>query len=315
MKRVDYDKKTQDYILQRYSKYIDTINDSIHSVVDMENLSDYEKRKVIFNAICEIHDFDYDNFYDKILNKFYFTNIHIFNSLTEGSPYYKSRKDMEDCSGETIEIDDDKNLESFYLSDCIRFREMLIDFLNKYDCYSDELVDCLIERVKCGEFSIKLDLFNETINLVTKQLISNEEANYLYKALLEKNGIYSICVVCDNNLPLEHEICLVYDSNTDKFSFDDISSFLCNRGTIDECFDYDIEGAKRLKQGFRALEMFKDNGFENDFGVALSSYHSGLIINDSSKNEWYKSFGIEDDNSIYYHLPENIKSIKKYNSK
>ena len=283
-------------VLQDYSRYIDIINNSINGVVDMNNKSDYEKRKIIFDTICEIHKFDYDNMYDKILYKFYQDNVSMFSRKSDS-------KDI------------NNNFKDFFNNNSDVFKEKLISFLKGYGCYSKEILDILINRVNSDDFSIKFDVFDEAINLMTKQLISNGEADCIYKALLDKNGIYSLRVICDNGLPIEHGINIVYDSETGNYSFDDISSFLCRVGSKDDCFDYDLESCKKIGQGNRPPEMFASDCGEDGFGVMLNSYHNGLLVKDATKDEWYKSFGIEDGHNLFYQLPKNIKSVKRNNTK
>lgn len=67
--------------------------------------------------------------------------------------------------------------------------------------------------------------------------------------VLEEIGITFYCVICDDSTQVKHQLNLVYDDYQETYSFDDITSIMVGRGTIEEYFDYDLETANSFRQG------------------------------------------------------------------
>ena len=140
--------------------------------------------------------------------------------------------------------------------------------------------------------------------------VCNNISQY-YKLLLDINGIYSVCVICDNMMEREHQINLVYDKENDIYSFDDITSVLVNMGTINECFDYDLDMAKNLNQGKRPVGYLrsvknKDNKISDmldTFGIILATPAIYMFVGREDTN--YLEYGLEVNNNIS--LPKNIR--------
>jgi len=276
-------------IKEDYKKYINLLNESIHSTIDMDSLSEYEKRKIIFRTVCTLHNFDYEGFYDKVLNKFYNNKISEINK-----------------NKESVHINN--LLSDFFAKDRERAEQLLVSFLKETGSYSDALFKTLIKKIDDGDFDASLCPYYEAAKVVSEHVLSNFEADCIYKKLLELNDIYAVRVICNNQLPIDHGVVLVYDSESGNFSFDDVSSCIIGFGSKDDCFDYDYEGAKKLGQGLRKPDLSFDE--TNFFGVGIASYHNGILDSDESKKEWYRSFGIEDGINIVFSLPENIRSVK-----
>ena len=77
----------------------------------------------------------------------------------------------------------------------------------------------------------------------------------IYKLLLEKVGIYSICINCmikHNNQFVGHQLNLVYDEETNTFSFDDVTFGIIKQDK-EEYFDYDDPNNKEELQGYAPL--------------------------------------------------------------
>lgn len=76
--------------------------------------------------------------------------------------------------------------------------------------------------------------------LLTEKGVCNGFAQ-VYKVLLEKIGVYSMCLNCAveyNNEYIGHQLNFVYDDEIDAYSFDDIT-FGIQNNTTEEYFDYD----------------------------------------------------------------------------
>ena len=138
----------------------------------------------------------------------------------------------------------------------------------------------------------------------TGELLSVVDFNYgicnaisqYYKLLLERIGIKSHCVVVDDGTEINHQIVLVYNQDTDTYSFDDVTSVVVERGTSEEYFDYDIEQANSFGQGNK--QIFEDRKF-----VILPEEY----INFVAKRTQSLTQTIE-------YLPTNIKSVKTKSS-
>lgn len=113
-----------------------------------------------------------------------------------------------------------------------------------------------------------------------------------YKLLLEEVKITSYCVICDDGTPVNHQLSLVYDSDSGVYSFDDITSVIVNKGNKSDFFDYDIEGAKSKGQG---LKKIMDN---EEFVILPEDYINYLVGREKSFSEMLKF------------IPRNICSIK-----
>lgn len=121
----------------------------------------------------------------------------------------------------------------------------------------------------------------------------------VYRLLLEENGIYSLCVICDNNMEVPHQLNLVYDKEHNTYSFDDITSVIVGIDKIDKLFDYDKEYAQTIGQGTKKL-------VENEEWTFLPAYYLDFLV--GRESNFYKQFGIDDDKTFV--LPKNIKQIK-----
>lgn len=114
-----------------------------------------------------------------------------------------------------------------------------------------------------------------------------------YKLLLERIGIKSHCVVCDDGTEVNHQILLVYNQDTDTYSFDDVTGVVVGRGTKEEYFDYDVSQANRFGQGNKRI--YEDRKF-----VILPEEYINFVV----KRTQNLTQTIE-------YLPTNIKSLKQ----
>ena len=133
------------------------------------------------------------------------------------------------------------------------------------------------------------------------ELMSVINANYgicngisqYYKLLLERIGITAHCVVCDDGTEVNHQMVLVYNEDTDTYSFDDITSVIVGRGTVEEYFDYDLDGARRHGQGNK--KIYEDRHF-----VVLPEEYINYVVERP-----------QGPTKTIEYLPENIRSIKQ----
>ena len=123
-----------------------------------------------------------------------------------------------------------------------------------------------------------------------------------YKLLLEKVGIYSLCICCNDGTEITHQLNLVRnDDNT--FSLDDTTSVIVKRGTIDDFFDYDIEQANELNQGTKPI--WKETENKIHYWCTFSTKYLDALLkrNKSPFSEYKEQSG--------FGLYEQIKSQKK----
>lgn len=131
-------------------------------------------------------------------------------------------------------------------------RKIIFDFLCNNLSYDYELFNS-ISDFHAGKSPISRNPFLELSNVINERKgICNAISQY-YKLLLEEVGIPAYCVICDDGTQVKHQLNLVYDDYQKTYSFDDITSVIVGRGTIDEYFDYNLECANFLQQGNIAI--------------------------------------------------------------
>jgi len=170
-------------------------------------------------------------------------------------------------------------------------RKIIFEFLCNNVSYDYELLNAI------RDFNIKKqhhsrNPFLELLSVINNKIgICNAISQY-YKLLLEEVGITSYCVICDDGTEVKHQLTLVYDDYHGIYSFDDVTSVIVNRGTIEEYFDYDLETANSFNQG--NAEVFKDK----KWFILPEEYINFLIGRDRKSDRRLEV------------LPNNISSIK-----
>ena len=155
----------------------------------------------------------------------------------------------------------------------------------------NQLIDAKITGVP-----IRRNPTEELLTVVNASIgICNGISQY-YKLLLERIGIKSHCVICDDGTDINHQILLVHNSDTDTYSFDDVTAVIVGRGTNEEYFDYDVDGARRHNQGNK--KVYEDRHF-----FILTEEYINYVV----KRPQGPTPTLE-------YLPENIKSIKQKTS-
>ncbi|MBO5120730.1 MAG: hypothetical protein J6C28_03465 [Bacilli bacterium] len=177
------------------------------------------------------------------------------------------------------------------LSDYER-RKIIFEYLTETLEYDYDQLDI----IKKGQIDKKRPSRNPTqelLSVINANLgICNGISQY-YKLLLERIGIKSHCVVCDDGTEVNHQILLVYNQDTDTYSFDDVTGVVVGRGTKEEYFDYDVSQANRFGQGNKRI--YEDREF-----VVLPEEYINFVV----KRTQSPTTTIE-------YLPTNIKSLKQ----
>lgn len=228
--------------------------------IDKSSLSAYEKRRRIFDYLCDNTEYDYLLFIDILLR------------------LVKSTKDIE-------------------------------DYLRETNVTNPNIIRYIYHRYNNRLFHRKRDPAEELQNMITEHTgVCNAIAQY-YKLLLEHNGIYSVCVICDNMLPKNHQMNMVYDDETDTYSFDDVTTAVLSKDLREKCFDYDLESAKEINQGIRTVGFLSGNNLKefNAFGVILRTEVINYYL--GREDDSYLRYSLEKNENIQ--LPSNIKSKKR----
>ena len=131
-------------------------------------------------------------------------------------------------------------------------RKMVFDYLVDNLKYDYELLD-KIKDFKISKIRVKRDLRGEFIRVLDDGLGICSSISQCYKFLLERVGIKSYCVICDDGTNVRHQLNLVYDMENDTYSFDDVTSVIVGKGTKEDFFDYDLSFANYIGQGNKYL--------------------------------------------------------------
>lgn len=170
-------------------------------------------------------------------------------------------------------------------------RKIIFEYLINNLSYDYQLLE-EIKNAKINKIGISRNPIQELNSVInTKKGICNAISQY-YKLLLEIVGIKSYCVICDDGTKVNHQLNLVYDSSNDSYSFDDITSVIVGRGTIEDFFDYDLQSANLVNQGNKNIMN------DQSFVILPEDYINYLVNREKSLSETLER------------LPNNIISIK-----
>jgi len=183
-----------------------------------------------------------------------------------------------------------KNYDIILLSNYEK-RKIVFEYLCNNLSYDYDLLD-KIRDFNINKTPICRELYLELESVIYYQKgICNAISQY-YKLLLEELGIKALCVICDDNTLVNHQLNLVYDDINDSFSFDDITSVIVGRGSMEEFFDYDISFANSVNQGNKAI-------IDDDYWLILPNDYINFLIGRNNV--------VEDDLLVF---PKNIISLK-----
>lgn len=174
-------------------------------------------------------------------------------------------------------------------------RKIIFEYLTQHITYDYEMLD-KIKNAILGFGKVKRNPTTELLNVVENNHgICNAISQY-YKLLLEQVGIKAYCIICDDGTEVKHQITLICNEETDSYSFDDVTSVIVGRGTIEEYFDYNIEEAEKHSQG--CVPLLEGRNF-----VVLPEEYINFV--------YKRNFGLVPSLEC---LPSNIKSVKNKSS-
>lgn len=271
---------------------LNEMNNKIFEGVDKSILSDYEKRKMIFEYLCNNLKYDFDGLIDLYLNsKKMLIN---FDEIAKHEPmtqYYEVKELLSTLNIPVTEI----------------------------------LIFQVISRIEAKEYEKGLSNCVSIIKIFEEGKGMCNSDSIVYKMLLEMNDIYSAVFICDNSQPRLHALNLVYDKEHNSYSFDDVSTYTAARETEnvtpDMFFDYDLEYANNiLKQGFTPSIpsnsiLFVVDGKTLENRKVFYRYDPSLINYQLNRtnNVWHEQFELEKDGNIT--IPNNIVSLKNNNKR
>lgn len=179
-------------------------------------------------------------------------------------------------------------------------RKIIYDYFSSNIQYDYELLNKIKMRLLDQNYRVSRDPHLEIDSIFKYKKGICNAISQVYKLLLEKVGIYSLCVICDDGSDVRHQLNLVYDEENNTFSFDDITNAIINKSDKEKFFDYDMEDANLYNQGNKVV-------FNNQNWMCLPTDYIYCIVGREDKS--YLKYNIEQSNNTA--IPENIVSHKK----
>lgn len=139
-------------------------------------------------------------------------------------------------------------------------REIIFDYLAKHLKYDwSAYIKLLSEQIMNRPSSYPLRDFNKEFEdiVINHKGVCIAIASY-YKVLLRYIGIKSEVIGTNDETPVHHVLNVVYNIDTDTYSFDDVTSRITRPREKCYCFDYDIEDANKIGQGIKPLFFKKE---------------------------------------------------------
>ena len=201
----------------------------------------------------------------------------------------RTHDDIENELNETIGIifsdEDIMNLSSYEI------RQKIFNYLTHSLSYDYEALEKIKSTAEGGKrFTRNAQV--EFQNVVFNKIGICNAISQFYKLLLEKVGIKSYCVICDDGTSVGHQLNLVYDDANDCYSFDDVTSVIVGRGSEQDYFDYDLESAHLFGQGNR-------NILNDEYYLFLwEDYINFVVMRNENR---YKTIS---------KMPTNVRSVK-----
>jgi len=128
-------------------------------------------------------------------------------------------------------------------------RNIIFNYLTNNLQYDYQILEGIKSNYENKDSKVARDLSSEVMSVIYEKKGICNAISQVYKLLLEKIRIYCMCICCNDSTNVPHQLNLVYNKEENTFSFDDITSVIVGRGTKEDFFNYDIEGANRLGQG------------------------------------------------------------------
>ena len=192
-----------------------------------------------------------------------------------------------------------KNVNVYNL-DTYTKRKMIFEYL----CNNIQYDYDMLEKIKLNklnlDYRVERDPYKEIESIFKYKKGICNAISQVYKLLLEKVGIYSLCVICDDGTEINHQLNLVYDGVNDAFSFDDITSVIVDRGNLETFFDYDMQDANEYNQGGKPI-------YKKECWLCLPTVYIYYIVGKKIRNNL--NYNIKSLNET--EIPKNIVSYKK----
>lgn len=202
-------------------------------------------------------------------------------------------------------------------------RKMVYDYLCLNINYDNELfVKVAASKLNMTE-RFKRDVSQELYNVIFKKKgVCNSICQY-YKLLLDELDIPSYYVVCNMNNTLEefgfdksnkiipHALNVVYDIDSNKYSFDDIS-FAIVKKDLDNYFNFNLENAFKFNFGQTdVLKGIKFKIIDEAYIDMVSGRRLKTRIRDKNIQDIYKVKKFLNDGIDYYYINvDNEKLVK-----
>ena len=179
-------------------------------------------------------------------------------------------------------------------------RKIIFEYLCNNIIYDFELLEKIKHKKSNAKYKIERNQYDEIYSIFKYNKGICNSISQVYKLLLEKVNIYSICVFCNDGTEIIHQLNLVYEEANDSFSFDDITGVIVGRGNKQDFFDYDIEDANKNNQGNKPI-------YHNNYWMCLPTEHIYNTV--GRKNYDYLKYNYE--SNVIVEMPQNIISNKK----
>ncbi len=181
-------------------------------------------------------------------------------------------------------------------------REIIFDYLIESIKYDYNLLDIIINNEYHKKAIVPRNLSNEIMSVVVYKKGVCNAISQVYKLLLEKVGIYAMCVVVDNEQEVLHQLNLIYSKDEYSYSFDDVTSVIVGMGSKESFFNYDLVDANKLGQGNKEI-------LDNKKWVAIDTDTIYSLINRTDKK--YRNLGVTEVlEEGLLKFPTNIRKSK-----
>ena len=178
-------------------------------------------------------------------------------------------------------------------------RNIIFNYLTNNLKYDYQILEGIKSNYENKNNKVARDLSGEVMSVIYEKKGICNAISQVYKLLLEKIGIYSMCICCNDSTTVPHQLNLVYNKEENAFSFDDITSVIVGRGTNEDFFNYDIDDANKLGQGNKDVS-------KGQKWLALPTEMVYFLVG-RKDNDFTKLGFIEEMADVGIKIPTNIK--------
>ncbi len=181
----------------------------------------------------------------------------------------------------------------------IQKRNLIFNYLVDNLEYDYKILEGIKNSYENPNNRVVRDLSSEVMSVIYEKKGICNAISQVYKLLLEKIGIYSMCICCNDSTVVPHQLNLVYNKEENIFSFDDITSVIVDRGTKEDFFNYDLEDANKLGQG-------NSDVTPGQKWLALPTEMVYFLV--GRTDEFFKDLGVQEEmDDLGIKVPTNIK--------